>query len=154
MLQKAPRAACRHIWSYPLPQGFALSLPQIHHSDFLLIHPPDKHHPHPQTEFIFVRSISWWFLKFSQPSRKLEISSPVKGKHHSWPGQAAGNSAPTPLCKTDPRLHLYYYIQLALPQPRGRGAWATLILLSQNWVPASRLPRAAQAANEYHLEKH
>lgn len=44
MLQKAPRAACRHMWSHPLPQGSALSLHQVHHSNFLLIYPPDKHH--------------------------------------------------------------------------------------------------------------
>lgn len=84
---------------------------------------PDKHHhpPPPNRINFFVRSISWWFHKFSQPSRKLETLSLVKGKHHGCPGEAAANSAPALLCKPAPGLHLCYYIQLALLQPRAMG---------------------------------
>lgn len=148
MLQKAPRAACQHIWSCPLPS------PAPGPSRWLFAHSPTRqtHTPTPKYHSFFVRSISWWFPKFSQLSRRLETLSPVKGKHHDCPSQAAATSAPVPLCKPAPGLHLYYYIQLALLQPRGQGAWATPFILSQNWVSASKLLSTAQAAPVYHLK--
>lgn len=56
------------------------------------------------------------------------------------------------MCKPAPGLPPYYYVPLALFQPRDQGAQATLFILSQNWGSPSRLPSTAQAAAGYHLK--
>lgn len=105
----------------PCLKVFPFSLHQAHYLHFLHFHPPDKYHPFSlQTYLNFLDPFPDGFTS-CQASRRLETLSLLKGKHHGCPRQAGANSATCSTVQACSWLHLYYYIQLALIQPRSQG---------------------------------